>query len=445
MIYIEQPKAPLIIWAVLKDIRKAKIEFTPDIMLTLLKCTNHPTSIRDLLKEIPSGKEADFKEAILGMVDRRKHTDTNLETMRNIANIGGFSEEFENIHAKDKWIKPHYDVSVFVAKSQNDLTNNKDLSGYDALICDFSGKVYIGNGAKLPGNCDFSKCSELEIAPGYYNSDGNYCHEDIDLSDHCLKIAKGADITFRDVIPPKGFDFSQCGKIKLYNPDLRYYNLNAKDAKLYINHNFYDKDNARCIDLSDCNNAVVYIDFFHRYSDDTPDIKVIGGKNLDFTCHSSDYDLLDLDFSNTDKLTLNANCWGVKGIKFKEGASLTIFKNIPKGVDFSMFDEINFTFCLPDASRCILKDGVNVKCYNINLDGYGVDFSKCGKIEFLGNICRSSAKTNVFTVRDRAQRREIEEQLEKIMTYDDDNVFEYIKFENKSSFMNKIISNWKER
>ena len=165
MIYIEQPKAPLIIWAVLKDIRKAKIEFTPDIMLTLLKCTNHPTSIRDLLKEIPSGKEADFKEAILGMVDRRKHTDTNLETMRNIANIGGFSEEFENIHAKDKWIKPHYDVSVFVAKSQNDLTNNKDLSGYVKLECHDVGSnnfatpgylFYIDKNMMLPAVCEFN-------------------------------------------------------------------------------------------------------------------------------------------------------------------------------------------------------------------------------------------------------------------------------------------------
>ena len=89
MIYIEQPKAPLIILAVLKDIRKAKIEFTPDIMLTLLS-TNHPTSIRDLLKEISEGKEADFKEAILETADRCMHKEANLDRMSEIAKIGWF-------------------------------------------------------------------------------------------------------------------------------------------------------------------------------------------------------------------------------------------------------------------------------------------------------------------------------------------------------------------
>ena len=90
MIFIEQPKAPLIICSVLNDIKKAKIEFTPDIMLTLLKCTNHPTSIRDLLKEISEGKEADFKEAILETADRCMHKEANLDRMSEIAKIGWF-------------------------------------------------------------------------------------------------------------------------------------------------------------------------------------------------------------------------------------------------------------------------------------------------------------------------------------------------------------------
>lgn len=219
---------------------------------------------------------------------------------------------------------------------------------------------------------------------------------------------------------------------------MRYYNLNAKDAKLYINHNFYDKDNARCIDLSDCNNVGVNIDFFHRYSDDTPDIKVIGGKNLHFTCHSSDYDLLDLDFSNTDKLTLNAECWGIKGIKFKEGSSLRIVENYPKGLDLTMFDEVEFNACLPN--DVVLKDGVKVRVDYVKLCNDVADFSKCGQVMFGNNIERNkwTDKKTKFIVRDKAQLKEIKNQLSE-------DVLEVIVFENKSSLMNKIATLKKTR
>ena len=79
-------------------------EFLPEDMLRFLKGTNHHLSIRDMLKNIPEGKEADFKEAICSAVECREHTEANLERMKEIAKIGGFEAEFEEAHAKDKWI-----------------------------------------------------------------------------------------------------------------------------------------------------------------------------------------------------------------------------------------------------------------------------------------------------------------------------------------------------
>ena len=111
-------------------------ELTPDAMIDILKCTNHKVSILDVLKMVPEGKEADFKEAICSAVEHREHTEANLERMREIAKIGGFENEFDEAHAKDKWIGNTFD-KIFIAKSNEDLENNPDLSGYGTVICDF--------------------------------------------------------------------------------------------------------------------------------------------------------------------------------------------------------------------------------------------------------------------------------------------------------------------
>ena len=101
---IEQVKSPLTIKVALDRVAKAGLELTPEAMIMILKCTNHKVSIRDVLKMVPEGKEAEFKEAICSMAEHREHTDANLERMREIAKIGGFEAEFEEAHAKEKLI-----------------------------------------------------------------------------------------------------------------------------------------------------------------------------------------------------------------------------------------------------------------------------------------------------------------------------------------------------
>ena len=205
-IHIEQAKSPATINLILKRMKKQEREFLPKDMLVFLRVTNHHLSIRDMLKNIPEGKEADFKEAICSAVEHREHTEANLERMREIAKIGGFEAEFEEAHAKDKWIgdtykrtfiaksiddlvnNPNlsdyetvvyvtdgYKISakadnIFIAKSNEDLENNPDLSGYGTVICDFEGYTRFADLTKLPkkmiikGDIDW-QCRDFEKLP----------------------------------------------------------------------------------------------------------------------------------------------------------------------------------------------------------------------------------------------------------------------------------------
>ena len=178
---IEQVKSPLTIKVALDRAAKLGFELTPDATIDILKCTNHRTSIRDILKAVPEGKEVDFKEAICSMAEHRAHTDANLERMKEIAKIGVFEAEFEEAHAKDKWIGNTY-KRTFIAKSNEDLENNPDLTGYGTVICDFEGITKFADLTKLPkrmiikGNIDwryrdFEKLPNISesIVYGYFD------------------------------------------------------------------------------------------------------------------------------------------------------------------------------------------------------------------------------------------------------------------------------------
>ena len=165
-----------------------KEEFTPEIMIEYLKHTNIVANVRDMLELIPEGKEAEFKEAVLSAVERRKVAPINIPRIREIAERGGFLEDFKETHKLEKWV-PHtaqnhrvfiaksvddllenmdltkhdyvvcdcddFKISadaskIFIAKSNEDLRANPDLSGYGTVICDFEGKTEFADLTKLP-------------------------------------------------------------------------------------------------------------------------------------------------------------------------------------------------------------------------------------------------------------------------------------------------------
>ena len=114
-----------------------KEEFTPEIMMDYLKHTNIVANVRDMLELIPEGKEAEFKEAVLSAVERRKVAPINIPRIREIAERGGFLEDFKETHKLEKWV-PHtaQNHRVFIAKSVDDLLENMDLTKHDYVVCD---------------------------------------------------------------------------------------------------------------------------------------------------------------------------------------------------------------------------------------------------------------------------------------------------------------------
>ena len=202
-----------------------KEEFTPEIMMEYLKHTNIVANVRDMLELIPEGKEAEFKEAVLSAVERRKVAPINIPRIREIAERGGFLEDFKETHKLEKCV-PHtacnhrvlvaksvddllenmdltkhdyvvcdsddFKISIdaskiFIAKSNEDLRANPDLTGYGTVICDFEGRTKFADLTKLPKKMiikgdidwfweDFEKLPDISESIVYGSFDCHWCH-----------------------------------------------------------------------------------------------------------------------------------------------------------------------------------------------------------------------------------------------------------------------------
>ena len=138
---IKHPKSPLKIaniltaydkGVVIKGVRQPPKKLTPEVCFDILKSTNYPRCIRDILQliaKLPDEEQAQFKDVVLACFDNREQPEPVLQLGQEIAEKSGYGIEF----AKLKKIKEGAKLNLYRAEN-------------------------------LPANLDFSLCSKVNLS-----------------------------------------------------------------------------------------------------------------------------------------------------------------------------------------------------------------------------------------------------------------------------------------
>lgn len=314
---IVNSRDPLFIYNALKKMHKCEIEFTPDVLVNFLKCTNHPTSIRDLLKEfdnISENKIYNFKDAICSMVERREHRNDNVEKIKELALKGGFVDELLEADKKIKYQKQTFIPVKIYEADDNEVYD--DISSYDVLVAKNCGTLQFN---KLPKILDFSENTSSTL----YFSGFTTNPVQSDLED-TIFIPPEREIPFicmhciRSL--PKELDFSRCRKILITFCNLSKTNIKFMEgASVTINHVYgVPKE----LDFSKCK----YVDLSNSSLYGCEKIKF--GKDSTVILDDAEDLPTDLDFSMCGNVSLvDTHLNDVKRITFKNKMQKTVILN----------------------------------------------------------------------------------------------------------------------
>ena len=247
---------------------------SPEFAMEILGKTNHFAHIKKVINlikkncsdnngELVADKVAPYKDFILSCVDRREMSPQAMAVLQELAETGGFKDEFDKTNDKVKIyeLKDCENVDVKIIKSKEELealggenlrvffdadevdlryynlkglkikfkegaevklykakhlTKELDLSMCSVVDlggCDLNGveKIKFGEGAEvnligaknLPKDLDVSMCSKVDLS---------YC----DLDGLKLKFREGAEVILHSAMNlPKDLDVSMCSKVNL--------------------------------------------------------------------------------------------------------------------------------------------------------------------------------------------------------------------------------------
>ncbi|MBQ2885291.1 MAG: hypothetical protein IJE43_16300 [Alphaproteobacteria bacterium] len=211
---------------------------SPEFAMEILGKTNHFAHIKKVLKnitkacsdengELVADKVLAYREFILSAVDRREESPQAMAVLQELAETGGFKDEFDKVNDKTKIyeVKDCENTDVKIIKSKKEFY---DIEGEDLRIfydadevnlsyCDLKGmklkfregaRVFLTSAINLPKDLDVSMCSYV-----------NLCS--CDLMGISFKFREGAEVNLTSAYNfPKDLDLSMCSEVKLGYCDL---------------------------------------------------------------------------------------------------------------------------------------------------------------------------------------------------------------------------------
>ena len=321
---IENPKSPLKVTniltaydkgVVIKGVRQSPQKLTPEVCLDILKSTNYPRCIRDILQliaKLPDEEQVQFKDVVLSCFDNREQPTDIFQLGQEIAEKSGYGIEF----AKAQKIKEgEYLYSVADAQKcymcfKSEFTN-EDFSAYDKVMFLSDKKIQFGKDVKFPKNMEFPNSPDVSFYEEYENPEFDLQG----VQSVCFK--EGAKVNLQSVENlPSNLDFSQCDEVVLSKCDLsQQTNLRFKEgAKAILEYAYNLPEN---LDVSMC----------------------------------AEVDLIGCNLSSQPNL------------RFKDGAKVSLHEayNLPANLDFSQCDTVNLSDCnLDNQPNLRFKDGAKV-------------------------------------------------------------------------------------
>ena len=311
---------------------------SPEFAMDILKKTNHFAHIKKVLKnitkvcsdengELVADKVLAYKEFILSAIDRREVSPQAMAVLQELAETGGFKDEFDKTNDKVKIyeVKDCENVNVETVRFEEQLKSLAnagkrvfyDADKLDMSYCNlgFIKNVKFREGATagiqgaymLPKELDLSMCSKVDFIDCNFEGVEKLKFRE----DTCVNLWGSYHL-------PQDLDVSMCACVFLSECDLYGINLKFKEGtEVHLRKAMHlpkDLDVSMCsiVDLSGCNLEGLNLKF-----KEGADVDLCSARNLP----------KDLDVSMCSKVDLSeSNLDGMK-LKFREGAEVELYKH----------------------------------------------------------------------------------------------------------------------
>ncbi len=369
---------------------------SPEFAMEILGKTNHFAHIKKVINNIKKAcldengklvkdKVAPYKEFILSCVDRREMSPQAMAVLQELAETGGFVDEFNEANDKTKIYEvkdcENTDVKIIKSKEEFGALAGENLRVfYDADYIYLEG-CYLGEVKSLK----FKKGAEVSLYKAKHftkDLDVSMCSyvnlSRCDLEGLKLKFREGAVVDLSDAYNlPKDLDVSMCSKVNLIECDLsRVEKITFREGAEVDLH--MATELPKELDLSMCSKVDLRCC-------DLDGLKLKFREGADVNLNSATNLPKDLDFSMCSKVNLMyCNLSDVETIKFREGAvvDLSYARDLPKELDLSMCSKVNLEDCnLTGVEKIKFKDKEQEKEFIARARYY----SFSGKVEYVGD------------------------------------------------------------
>ena len=421
---IENPKTPLKVaniltaydkGVVIKGVRQSPQKLTPEVCFDILKSTNYPRCIRDMLTciaKLPDEEQVQFKDVVLSCFDNREQPTDIFQLGQELAEKSGYGIEFAKLKKINE--KSGYGIEFAKLKKINEGPYlyseanaqkcymcfksefiNEDFRTYDKVVFLSDKKIQFSINVKFPKNMEIPNSADVS----FYEENG-WGGSNL-LGVQSIRFKEGAKVNLKGAKNlPENLDVSQCPEVNLSECDLKGQpHLCFKDGAEVVLKDAKnlpaDLDFSRCVmvDLLGCN---LRKQLNLRFKDGA----IV---NLGFAENLSE----NLDVSMCDEVYLShCDLSQQPHLRFKEGAKVSLFgaKNLPPNLDFSECSEVYLSHCdLSQQPNLRFKKGAKVYLGEAENLPANLDVSMCAKVD-LDECDLSTVKELVFKNREQMEK-----------------------------------------
>ena len=381
---IENPKSPLKIanilmaydkGVVIKSVRQPKEKLTPKVCFDILKSTNYPRCIRDVLQliaKLPDEEQVQFKDVVLACFDNREQPEPIFQLGQEIAEKSGYGIELAKLKKINEgpYLFSEADAQKCYMCFKSEFTD-EDFSAYDKVMFLSDKKIQFGKDVKFPKNMEILNSSDVSFSDEFGWWACNL------LGGQSIRFKDGAKVNlWKAENLPANIDVSCCDEVDLGDcdlseqPNLRFKEgasvdlSGAKNLPPHLDFSMCDVVDLGWCDLSEQPNlrfkdgAKVYL----GYAKNLPE-------NLDFSCCD------EVDLSGCDLKDQTHLC-------FKKGAKVTLIRagSLPHDMDVSQCDEVNLSYY--KLERKSFTDGKEKMLWDVTNLMFPIDVSQCRKVDF---------------------------------------------------------------
>ena len=209
---IENPKSPLKVaniltaydkGVVIKGVRQSPQKLTPKVCLDILKSTNYPRCIRDMLTciaKLPDEEQAQFKDVVLACFDNREQPEPIFQLGQEITEKSGYGIELAKLKKINEG--PYLLSEANAQKCYMCLRSEfiyEYFRTYDKVVFLSHEKIHFGYHVKFPKNMEFPNSPDVSFVCNLQGVQG------IRFKDGAKVNLKGAENL------PSNLDFSKLG------------------------------------------------------------------------------------------------------------------------------------------------------------------------------------------------------------------------------------------